>query len=262
MLIQKFFLKTKVRKKRQPKPTHHLLIPLPEDIVEEKNYEGEGNEQKKIIDFVEDYLKNIIELTSFEKNDKIFFLKDLFSELHWVLFESLDKEQNNWEFNNRNEEVADRKKYNRIKIVLGVINSFKKKKKITNKQLILLESGIDKNNKKEVELLIQQLMQEIERPGEKYQENYSFRDYLRDNGKLKESNTKSYIKQNKLLKMNVGLFNTLAKEYYHKAGIKVDIENKKNTRIRKQRNNRFRQQHFCYSNVELFFRNNKKRIQV
>jgi len=218
--------------------------------------------KKKIIDFVEDYLKNIIELTSFEKNDKIFFLKDLFSELHWVLFESLDKEQNNWEFNNRNEEVADRKKYNRIKIVLGVINSFKKKKKITNKQLILLESGIDKNNKKEVELLIQQLMQEIERPGEKYQENYSFRDYLRDNGKLKESNTKSYIKQNKLLKMNVGLFNTLAKEYYHKAGIKVDIENKKIPELENRETIDLDNNIFVTQMLNYFSETTKKRIQV
>jgi len=35
------------KKKRQPKPTHHLLIPLPEDIVEDNNFKGESNEQKK-----------------------------------------------------------------------------------------------------------------------------------------------------------------------------------------------------------------------
>jgi len=58
-----------------------------------------------------------------------FFLKDLFLELHWALFDSLDKEQNNWEFSNRNEETQDRVNYTRIKTILNMINSFKKKEK-------------------------------------------------------------------------------------------------------------------------------------
>jgi len=70
-------------------------------------------------------------------------------------------------------------------------------------------------------------MAEINYSEHKYKEGYSFRDYLRDNEKLKENDNKSYIKQNKLLRMNTTLFNTLSKEYYHKSGIKVDIENKK-----------------------------------
>jgi len=159
---------------------------------------------------------------------RYFFLKDLFLELHWALFDSLDKEQNNWEFSNRNEETQDRVNYTRIKTILNMINSFKKKrKKITNKQLISLGSNIDKTDKKEVEFLIQRLMAEINYSEHKYKEGYSFRDYLRDNEKLKENDNKSYIKQNKLLRMNTTLFNTLSKEYYHKSGIKVDIENKK-----------------------------------
>jgi len=65
----------------------------------------------------------------------------------------------------------------------------------------------------------------------------SFRDYLRDNNKLKELDNKSYIKQNKLLKINTKLFATISKEYYHKSGIKTDIEKKRkyqNWRIEKQ----------------------------
>jgi len=54
------------KKKRQPKPTHHLLIPLPDD-VEEEDEKGESNEQKKIISFVKDYLKNVEELSGLEK---------------------------------------------------------------------------------------------------------------------------------------------------------------------------------------------------
>jgi len=100
--------------------------------------------RKKIISFVKDYLKNVEELSGLEKNDKILFLKDLFSELKWVLFESMDKEYNSWEFENRNEESTDRQKYTRLKIVIQTINGYNKKKKVTNKQLISLGSNIDK----------------------------------------------------------------------------------------------------------------------
>lgn len=84
--------------------------------------------KKKIISFVEDYLKNVEELSGLEKNDKVLFLKDLFSELKWVLFESMDKEYNSWEFENRNEESTDRQKYTRLKIVIQTINGYNKKK--------------------------------------------------------------------------------------------------------------------------------------
>jgi len=158
--------------------------------------------RKKIISFVKDYLKNVEVLSGLEKNDKILFLKDLFSELKWVLFESMDKEYNSWEFENRNEESTDRQKYTRLKIVIQTINGYNKKKKVTNKQLISLGSNIDKKkNKEEVDQLVKKLIEEITYTEGKYKEGYSFRDYLRDNNKLKELDNKSYIKQNKLLKI-------------------------------------------------------------
>jgi len=62
------------KKKRQPKPTHHLLIPLPDD-VEEEDEKRESNEQKKIISFVKDYLKNVEELSGLEKKRQNSFFK-------------------------------------------------------------------------------------------------------------------------------------------------------------------------------------------
>jgi len=124
----------KKKKKRQPKPTHHLVIPLPDDVQDDVGEKTDNNEQQKIISFMEKYLQETTDLQREEKNDKVYFLKDLFTELEWVLKKSRDKEINIKEFESRNEETYEKKEYSKLKAIITIILSYQKKKEKSNKQ--------------------------------------------------------------------------------------------------------------------------------
>jgi len=82
---------------REPKPTHHLLIPFADDIpVDSEN----KREQQHIFEFMEDYLKQFENISVDDRRDKTLFLRDLFREITESLTTSLDKKHNNDIFNN------------------------------------------------------------------------------------------------------------------------------------------------------------------
>jgi len=76
--------------KTYAKPTHHLMIPHDDDN------EQTNDEQQSLVEFMKEYLKNVERLSSVEKNNnKLFFFRDVFSEIIWSLEDSQDKEINN-----------------------------------------------------------------------------------------------------------------------------------------------------------------------
>jgi len=108
--------------KRNPKPTHHLMIPFSCDII--KNNETETIiEQNLIQKFMTDFNKNMENYTETDKNEKFYFIRDLFKEIIWSMEKSDDKEHNCKMFTDRNEYLTDEKqKYQRK----GVNRLFKK----------------------------------------------------------------------------------------------------------------------------------------
>jgi len=151
--------KNKTYKKRVPKPTHHLMIPFAEDL---EIYEENKTEQQSLIDFFNKYIDNTKELVN-EKSNKIYFCRDLFREILWCLNDSNDKEYNNQIFLDKDDNLKKKKeKYQRYKLLKQITVYYEKTKKLTTKQLIKLNSTIDKKNKEEVNFLIKELGKELE----------------------------------------------------------------------------------------------------
>jgi len=98
---------------RIPKPTHHLMIPLPEDIDNEKK---QMDEQESIILFAKEFLTDIQAIDSSFRTDKLYLTKDIFSELIWSIEKSQDKEHNLNTFKDRGEYLKkEREEYHNIK---------------------------------------------------------------------------------------------------------------------------------------------------
>jgi len=80
--------------KRSPKPTHHVLISLPDDdppsiIIEENN-----TEQNNILKFFENFISETSTITENQKTDDIVFYRDLFKECLFCLNDDIDKQNN------------------------------------------------------------------------------------------------------------------------------------------------------------------------
>jgi len=95
-------------KKRKPKPTHHLMIPMSEDI---EIIDGELNEQASLKLFMSDFLINMKEYTETDKSDKFYFCRDLFQEIGNCFNNSTDKIHNNELYSDR-ENLKKKKKKN------------------------------------------------------------------------------------------------------------------------------------------------------
>jgi len=63
---------------REPKPTHHLLIPFAIDILP---ITEQKREQAIILEFMEEYLEFSNTIDSGDKNDKLLFYRNLFSKI-------------------------------------------------------------------------------------------------------------------------------------------------------------------------------------
>jgi len=111
--------------KTYPKPTHHLMIPHDEDN------EQTNNEQQTLIDFMTTYIADVKELSDIEKNNnKLFFFRDVFSEMIWSLESSPDKELNNEFYKQRSEIYMQLKsEYQKINATYQLYDRFKKIKK-------------------------------------------------------------------------------------------------------------------------------------
>jgi hypothetical protein len=206
---------------REPKPTHHLLIPFAEDIeptIEIKR------EQAYIIDFMNDYLQYFEKINIDDRIDKTLFLRDLFSEIINSLTKSVDEKINNEIFNNK-EDILDKEKYHNIKNKKDIYEHYLKTKKVSSKLLEKIKSKIDKKNKIEVENLMRKLKLELQNYGdEKLTTLHSYRDYLRSNNKIYEDNNVTYAKDNKVFKVSFKNFSEMSKQCYIKTGISRKID--------------------------------------
>jgi len=84
------------------------------------------------LSFAKSFLIDFETLSEKEKNNKLYFTKDLFKELCWTIEESLDKEINNKLFNG-NSLKEEKQNYKKYKAELVYYNYYTKKQKNNNK---------------------------------------------------------------------------------------------------------------------------------
>jgi hypothetical protein len=205
---------------REPKPTHHLLIPFPDDIIPSTE---EKREQTMLKEFMIEYLDNYVNIIyEDKKTDKLYFMRDLFEQTINALTISKDKDFN-WRIFNNEKEDTSKTEYKLIKAKINLLNYYKKTKKLSSKLLLLINSKIDKTNLEDVSLLISNIEEEIQ--------NYkdinnieSYRDYLRYTNKISDPDTETYIKDNKLIKISFKDFSEYSKRCYSKTGINKQLD--------------------------------------
>jgi hypothetical protein len=209
-------------KKRIPKPTHHLMIPLPDDINPDYIVgEDKQNEQLQLLEFMKDFLTDLEKHPLLNKHNKFLFCKDLFSEFLWCLKESSEKEINNDIYFKIGSYQKYREEYERIKKELNALSYYNQWKKLKTEHYVSLNLKLNKEDVNGLKLFIS----EIEEKNKKIQNKttYSFRDYLSENVQ-KLSDKCSFIHKDKLMKMNFEKFSVEGKQHYEKSGIGKDFE--------------------------------------
>jgi len=218
-------IKTKNNEKtnRAPKPTHHMLIALPEDDFPEES--GNKNiEQQYITEFMTEFVKYSDNLSVFDKTDDVVFYRDLFIECLNCLNNDIDADINKEMFKEKSEKIIFLKKqYKELKSKIDFISNHR----ATNKyeKNFLLKYNIKKDDSDDLkENLYNRIMEEIEYDKNKYKPNYSFRDYLRENNQIQKEDNDFYISDSKTLKINEGKISFGAKRFLEESGINKKIE--------------------------------------
>lgn len=232
---QTIFKKNNEYKNRTPKPTLHFVIPLYEkELHEEIILEKKMNEQEKIIEFCRNIKKFFDkDIGNYRQYDKFVFLKEFVNELIFCMDESIDKEYNWNQFNNRNEEESHRKNYHVLKKKILFYNLYNKKKKITNKLLLENNIFINKTDKESIDKYKLELDDFFKNNEWMLKNNLSFHDYLISMNIIKSEKEDTIIIGNKRIKIKRSNLSTIAQMGLKKSGIKYDLNerNNKNTKI-------------------------------
>jgi len=147
--------------KRSPKPTHHVLISLPDDdppsvIIEENN-----TEQNNILKFFENFINETSTITENQKTDDIVFYRDLFKECLFCLNDDVDKQNNKELFFEKTDFLKKNKEeYNQLKETINFINGYQNSKKMNKSFLFKYGKKVENMSDNDKDEFIDQLKKE------------------------------------------------------------------------------------------------------
>jgi hypothetical protein len=203
-------------KRDKPKPTHHILMPFKGDYV------YCNDEQKAIETFHRDFISDFSSLDVNQKTIGADYVYCLSKEIIWALTKSADAEFNKNLFYERKDSTP-KENFKELKKKSNLYKYFKKTGKVTTRLLQDANLSIDKDNKAEIEKVIKDIENDKDMQRFIAKENYSKRDYFRENNLIKEEDDVTHFLENKIAKIADKNFNPNAAAFYKKTGIKFNL---------------------------------------
>jgi len=228
--------------KRDPKPTNHLLIPLPCDLKADYHQFENSMEQTYLIQFFEEYLKKTETIPVLEKHIAYHFCRDVFRECLGCFSNKEDGQFNKQLFYEKDEKMIEyRKKYKILQEKITIIWKYKRDKKLDKKLLKKYNYPFKLDSDEEKKQTIDQVMKDIEFDSTVHKQNLSFREFCRQSGYIKGDDDKSYIWSNKTIRIDERSLSAGSRTYFEQAGVKKQLklgEKPKDTKDEKKKEER------------------------
>jgi len=233
---EEIFFSNKEKPKRDPKPTNHLLIPLPCDLKDQQQNQEKNLEQQNLISFFNDYIQNTNRIPMNEKTNVYFFVRDVFLECLGCLNNKEDGDFNKKMFFEKDEKILEyRKIYKILQEKINIIYNYQKGKKFKKKTLLKYGYITQTETDEEKDEIITKLKESIGFDNTIHKQNLSFRDFCRLNHYIVNTDDKSYIWGNKTMRIDERNISIGSKQYFETAGIKKPIIPKEKKEIKKKK---------------------------
>jgi len=213
-------------KKRRPKPTHHILFPLPDDI-EPNLIKEELKEQKVILNFMKDFISKYSAYQPEEKTVELGFINDLFGEQLFCLTDSQEKKRNNIVFDKGDDYLTEKKSFDLLKKKIKYVFIYERKKSVSNTLLSLLNLDFEKTDIEKIEenyKIYKKEIKDLNFPVNIDLEKLSFREFQEVVYGYKIEQNSSYVYKSKMLKVSFLDMGQNFHAFFKKSGIKADYQ--------------------------------------